>query len=130
MLLITAITAAIIGYQIYDRFCWFGIEDQVVHSFHNVVDSVKSYINTNQKVPESLDFINPDVMLDVQQMKEIVSTEYFVIPERKAWKLDVHVRARGKERQFIYVSDGKLTPEEDARYYVGCHDWVVLKYKE
>lgn len=69
-------------------------------------------------------------MRDIQQMEEIVRTEYSVIPERQAWKLNVYVRARGKERQFIYVSDGKLTPEEEARYYVWCHDWKVLKYKE
>jgi hypothetical protein len=107
--------------------CWFIIEDNVAYSYGGVIFSIEKYVKENHKPPETLSIVSLGDMEDIQQLKEIVKTDYYVIPERNAWKLDVLVRARGKERQFVYVSDGVLTPEEESRYYVWCHDWIVLR---
>jgi hypothetical protein len=127
VLLVFGIALAIFAYQVYDHTCWFIIEDNVAYSYGGVIISIEKYIKENHEPPETLSIVPPGDMEDVRQMKEIVKTDYYVIPERNAWKLDVLVRARGKERQFVYVSDGILTPEEKERYYVWCHDWVVLR---
>lgn len=126
-LLTVVVILAVFAYQVYDRMCWFGIEDRVADSYEGVIFSIKEYVKANQGPPESLSIVPAGDMEDVRQMKEIIKTDYYVMPERNAWKLDVLVRARGKERQFVYVSDGILTPEEESRYYVWCHDWIVLR---
>ncbi len=127
ILLVVAGMAALFAYQIYDRLCWFGLEDRVVHSYEGVVGAIEEYVRVNQEAPQTLSFVSSGVMSEINAIGEIVRTDYYVIPERQAWKLDVLVRARGKERQFVYVSDGQLTPQEEARYYVWCHDWIVLR---
>ena len=127
ILLVVGCGIAFVVYQVGNHFYWFGLEDRVVHSYEGVIFSIEKYIEENQEPPETLSIVSSEDMVDIQEIKEIVKTDYSVIPERKAWKLDVLVRARGKERQFVYVSDGKLTPEEESRYYIWCHDWIVLK---
>lgn len=126
-LVAVGIIFTIFAYQVYNYFYWFGLEDRVVHSYEGIIFSIEKYIEENQKPPETLSIVPSEDMEDIQQIKEIVKTSYHVIPERNAWKLDVLVRAKGKERQFVYVSDGELTPEEESRYYIWCHDWDILR---
>ncbi len=127
MLVVIGIIFSIVAYHVFDRMYWFGIEDRVVYAYEGVICAIEKYIAENQKLPETLSIVPPEDMETIRQMKEIAKTEYYVIPARNSWKLDVLVRARGKEREFVYVSDGELTPEEESRYYTGCHDWVILR---
>lgn len=127
ILLAVGLFVAVGAYQIYDRMCWFGFEDRVAHSYEGIIFSIQKYTEENQYPPETLSIVSSTDMDDIQAIKEIIKTDYYVIPERQAWKLDVLVRYRGKERQFVYVSDGELTPDEESRYYIWCHDWIVLR---
>jgi len=117
------------AYQVYDRFCWFGLEDQISHHLEldETIDSIEQYVEANQRPPEAF---SPTVDLSgIDGIKDF-KVGYHVIAERQAWRLDVYVRARGTVRQFVYVSDGHLTDEEKNRYYIWCHDWIVLKVPE
>jgi hypothetical protein len=123
------ICLAYAAYQVYDRICWFGLEDQISHhlELQETIDSIKQYVKDNQQPPETF---SPSVDLsDIHGIKDF-EVDYHVIADRHAWRLDVYVKARGEVRQFVYVSDGQLTDEEKNRYYIWCHDWHVLKVPE
>ncbi len=126
MLLIIVSIGSFIAYQMYDRFCWFGLEDMVAHNLEleETIYSIKQYVEDNQEPPGNY---SPSVDLSCINGIKDFKVDYHLIAERQTWRLDVYVRARGKVRQFVYVSDGHLTDEEKNRYYIWCHDWYVLK---
>jgi hypothetical protein len=127
---ILLLAGSYVGYKIYDRICWFSLEDNITRAYSPIVNAIYKYQEDNGKRPNSLADIDPEYFKTTLPVKDVViSSKYTKTNKAKEWRISILVKARGITREFLYPSDGKLTEQEKKRSCARCHGWEILKVK-
>lgn len=121
--------AGCVAYQIYDRLQWFCLEDNVVDTYFEVTNAVFKYCDDKKTPPANLQELIPQYIKEIPKMQNVESCVYTVDQKSGEWRVTLQVERKRTEREFIFSSDGELTPEEQKRIYTGCHGWVILRKK-
>ncbi len=129
IILLIMLFAGCVAYLAYDRAQWVCFEDNVIGTYMDVISAVVRYSDKKNAPPSCFKELIPEYIKEIPKMQNVKSCVYTVDQKSGEWRVTLLVERGSTEREFIFSSDGELTPEEQKRIYTGCHGWVILRKK-